>query len=124
MASFSKVILVGNLTRDPELRYTSEGTPVGKMGVAVNRRYRSKEGETKEEVSFFNVTAFGKSAEVVSKYLTKGAPIFIDGRLKQSRYENSEGEKRQRVEVIMDRFEFLPKNERSGESTLTFGAGD
>ena len=123
MPSFSKVILVGNLTRDPELRYTSEGTPVGKMGVAVNHRYRAKNGENRDEVSFFNVTAFGKTAEIVSKYLTKGAPILIDGRLNQNRYEK-DGEKKSYVQVIMDRFEFLPRNERSGESPLTFGGDD
>ena len=123
MASFNKVILVGNLTRDPELRYTSEGTPVGKMGVAVNHRYRSKQGETKEEVSFFNVTAFGKNAEIISKYLTKGEPILIDGRLNQNRYEK-DGEKKSYVQVIMDRFQFLPRSERSGESPLTFGGDD
>ena len=124
MTSFNKVILVGNLTRDPELRYTSEGTPIGKMGVAVNEHYRSKNGENKEKVSFFNVTAFGKNAEVISKYLTKGEPILIDGRLSQNRYENAEGEKKSYVEVIMDKFQFIPRSDRSGDPSFRTGTDD
>mgnify|MGYP001546035829 FL=1 len=121
MTSFNKVILVGNLTRDPELRYTTEGTPIGKMGIAVNRRYKTKEGENKEEVSFFNVTAFGKQAEVVSKYLTKGAPILIDGRLSCRDYETEGGEKKRFYDVIMERFDFLPRVSRGGDAISRTG---
>ena len=107
MSSFNKVILVGNLTRDPELRYTSDGLAVSKMRIAVNRRWTSRQGESKEEACFFNVTAFGRSAETTAKYLQKGHPLLVDGRLRSYRWETENGEKRSDVEVVMERFEFL-----------------
>jgi len=82
MASYNKVILLGNLTRDPELRYTPKGTAVARLGLAVNRSYKSETGETKEEVTFLDVDAWGKQAELIAQYLRKGNPLFVEGRLR------------------------------------------
>ena len=82
MANFNKVILAGNLTRDPELRYTPKGTAIAKIGLAINRTWKSETGETKEEVTFVDVDAFGRTAEIIAQYLKKGRPILIEGRLR------------------------------------------
>ncbi len=81
MANFNKVYLIGNLTRDPELRYTPSGTPVCEFGLAVNRTYSSQGGEKREDVCFIDITAWSRQGELISEYLTKGSPIFIEGRL-------------------------------------------
>jgi single-strand DNA-binding protein len=107
MASFNRVILMGNLTRDPELRYNPNGTPVANFGIAVNRKYRQGE-ELKEEVSFFDIVVFGKQAENCGQYLTKGNSVLVDGRLQQRRWE-SEGQKRSKVEVVAENITFMPK---------------
>ena len=90
MANFNKVILVGNLTRDVEMRYTQGGLAIGKMGMAVNRRYKQGE-EQKESTCFVDLTAFGKQAEVLSQYVSKGSPLFVEGRLEYSTWEAKEG---------------------------------
>src|SRR5256885_16698464 len=82
MANFNKVILAGNLTRDPELRYTPKGTAIAKLGLAINRTWKAETGETREEVTFVDVDAFGRTAEVIGQYLKKGRPILSEGRLK------------------------------------------
>ncbi len=116
MASFNKVILIGNLTRDPELRYTPKGTAIAKLGLAVNRRWRSESGEQKEEVTFIDVDAFGKQAEVIGQYLKKGRPIMIEGRLKLDQWDDKQtGQKRSRLGVVLDSFEFLDSG-RGGEN--------
>ena len=99
MASFNKVILMGNLTRDPEKRYTESGACVVNMGIAVNRRVK-KGGDWTEEASFFDVVVFGKSAENCAQYLTKGRPVLVDGELNQSRWETQDGQKRSKVEIV------------------------
>ncbi len=107
MANFNKVILVGNLTRDVEIRYTQGGLAVGKMGMAVNRRYKQGE-EQKESTCFVDLTAFGKQAEVLSQYVSKGSPLFVEGRLEYSTWEAKEGGgKRNKLEVISENFQFL-----------------
>jgi len=121
MSNFNKVILVGNLTRDPELRYTSEGLPVGKLRLAVNRRWKGRDGESKDETCFFNVTAFGQPAELVSKYLQKGHPILVDGRLRSYSYETDKGENRSSVEVVMEGFQFLPRGRSAASDDLRTG---
>ena len=90
MASFNKVILVGNLTRDPELRYTPKGTAIAKIGLAVNRVWTNEAGEKKEEVTFVDVDAFGKTAETIGQYLKKGRPILIEGRLRYQTWEDKQ----------------------------------
>ena len=107
MASFNKVILMGNLTRDPELRVTPKGTAVCQLGLAVNSTYKDKEGNTKEEVTFVDVDVFGRQAEVIAKYFTKGRPILIEGRLKLDSWESKEGDKRSKLKVVLENFTFV-----------------
>ena len=101
MPSFNKVILVGHLTRDPEIRAVND-THVCDCGIAVNHKYKEK-----EEVSFFDIVLWGKQAEVFAQYMVKGRPVLVEGRLKQERWENKEGEKRSKVRVVAERFVFL-----------------
>ena len=106
MASFNKVILIGNLTRDPELRVTANGNSICKLGLAVNRAYQTKEGERREETTFVDVDAFGKQAEVISKYMRKGRALMVEGRLKLDQWE-SDGQKRSKLGVVLEGFQFL-----------------
>jgi len=105
MANYNKVILMGNLTRDPELRYTPNGTAVSTLSLAVNRR--PKPDTQEKEVDFFDIVVFGKQAENCSEYLRKGSPILVDGRLQQRRWETDEGQKRSKVEVVAFSVQFL-----------------
>ena len=107
MASFNKVILMGNLTRDPELRVTPKGTAVCQIGIAVNQTYKDKDGNTKEEVTFVDVDVFGRQAEVIAKYMSKGRPILVEGRLKLDSWESKEGEKRNKLKVVLENFQFV-----------------
>jgi single-strand DNA-binding protein len=116
MSDFNKVILMGNLTKDPELRFTSDGKAIGKLRLAVNRKWKDKDGEKQNETSFFNITSFGKSAEIVSQYVEKGSPLLIDGRLRSYSYESEGGEKKYGTEVVMDTFQFLPQGAKAAES--------
>lgn len=109
MASFNRVFLMGNLTRDPELRYTQSGLAVAHFGLAVNRRSTSKEGEKKEEVDFFDIEAWDKQAELCSNYLGKGKGIFLEGRLKQDQWVDEAGNKRSKIKIIATLIQFLPK---------------
>ena len=112
MTSFNKVILMGNLTRDPEVRYTPNGSAVASFSIAVNRKYKHAE-ETKEEVSYFDIVVFGKQAENCGQYLNKGDGALIEGRLQQRRWEDKDsGQKRSKVEVVAQVVNFMPK--RSG----------
>ncbi|MHC4663392.1 MAG: single-stranded DNA-binding protein [Planctomycetota bacterium] len=107
MANFNKVILVGNLTRDPDLKYIPSGTAVCEFGIAVNRNFKGKDGDQREEVSYFDIEAWGRQAEVVNQYLSKGRPILIEGRLKQNRWETKEGQKRSKIRVVLEQFQFI-----------------
>jgi len=104
---FSKVIIVGNITRDPELRTTPSGTQVCGFSVAVNRNYRDNSGEQKENVSFFDCSAWGKSGEIIAQYAKKGSGILVSGRLEQRSWEDKEGQKRSRVEIVVEDFNFV-----------------
>ncbi len=111
MASFNKVILVGNLTRDPELRYTPRGTAIAKIGLAVNRVWTNEAGEKKEEVTFVDVDVFGRTAENVGQYMRKGRPILIEGRLKLDQWDDKQtGQKRSRLGVVAEAVQFLGTN--------------
>ena len=115
MASFNKVILVGNLTRDPELRYTPKGTAVAKIGLAVNRTWTSETGEKKEEVTFVDVDIFGRTAENVSQYMRKGRPILIEGRLRLDQWDDKQtGQKRSKLGVVAETVQFLGSPADSG----------
>src|SRR6266511_3722920 len=119
MASFNRVILVGNLTRDPELRYTPKGTAVAKVGLAVNRVWTTETGEKKEEVTFVDVDVFGRTAENVGQYMRKGSPILIEGRLRLDQWDDKQtGQKRSRLGVVGENVQFLgsPTGGSGGES--------
>lgn len=108
MASFNKVILVGNLTRDPELRYTPKGTAIAKIGLAVNRTWKNEAGETKEEVTFVDVDCFGRTAENVGQYMRKGSPILIEGRLRLDTWDDKQtNQKRSKINVVAETVQFL-----------------
>ncbi|MDD5135873.1 MAG: single-stranded DNA-binding protein [Candidatus Omnitrophica bacterium] len=106
-ANLNKVLLIGNLTRDPELRYIPSGSAVATFTVAVNRVYKDQAGEKKEQVSFIRVVVWGRRAEVCGEYLSKGSPIFVEGRLQSREWETQEGQKRSTVEVVADNVQFL-----------------
>jgi single-strand DNA-binding protein len=114
MASFNKVILMGNLTRDPELRYTPKGMAIVKIGLAVNRVRKTESGETKEEVTFVDVDAFGSQAETLAQYMKKGSPLLIEGRLKLDQWDDKQtGQKRSKLGVIVEGFQFLGGGNRN-----------
>ncbi len=112
MTSFNKVILLGNLTRDPEVRYTPNGIAVASFAIAVNRKYKQGD-ETKEEVSYIDIVVFGKQAESCGQYISKGDSVLIDGRLQQRRWETEDGQKRSKVEVVAQSVNFMPKRSSS-----------
>ncbi len=108
MASFNKVILAGNLTRDPEMRYTPKGTAVVRITLAVNRTYTGEDGQKKEEVSFIDVDAWGRQAEVISQYMRKGRPLLVEGRLKQDTWEDKNTHQKQsKIKVVLEGFSFI-----------------
>jgi len=108
MASFNKVILAGNLTRDPELRYTPQGRAVARITLAVNRTWKNETGETKEEVSFVDVDVWGRQAEVISQYMKKGRPLLVEGRLKQDTWEDKNTKQKQsKLKVVLEGFTFI-----------------
>ena len=104
---YNKVMLIGNLTRDPELRYTPSNTAVADLGLAVNRTYQDKSGNKQEDVTFVDVTVWGRTAENCSEYVGKGAPVFIEGRLTLDTWENDDGQKRSNLKVTAQRVDFL-----------------
>lgn len=110
MTSFNKTILMGNLTKDPEIRYTPSGTAVANFGLAVNHRYKQGD-EMKDEVCFIDIVVFGKQAENCGQYLSKGQGVIIDGRLQQRRWESEDGQKRSKHEVVAQSVQFLPKRQ-------------
>jgi single-strand DNA-binding protein len=107
MASYNRVILVGNLTRDPEIKYIPSGTPVCEVGLALNERYKNTSGEWVEDVTFVEVTLWARTAEVASEYLSKGSPVLIEGRLKLDTWENKEGQKQSKLRVVCQRMQML-----------------
>ena len=120
MASFNKVILMGNLTRDPELRYTPKGTAVAKLGLAVNRSWRNADGQQQDETTFVDVDAFGKQAETLGQYMQKGRPILIEGRLKLDQWEDKNtGQNRSKLGVILEKFSFVGGGSQNGGTTST-----
>ena len=118
-ASLNRVFLMGNLTRDPELRYVPSGTAVASFTIAVNRIYNTAAGERKEEVCFVRVVVWGRRAEVCGEYLSKGSPVFVEGRLRSRNWQTPEGQKRSALEVIAASVQFL----RSGKAPAAPEAG-
>src|SRR5258705_10858254 len=118
MANFNKVILAGNLTRDPELRYTPKGLAIAKIGLAINRTWKNEAGESKEEVTFVDVDAFGRQAEVIAQYLKKGRPVLVEGRLKLDQWDDKQtNQKRSRLGVILENFQFMDSGTGRGEGS-------
>ena len=117
MANFNKVILAGNLTRDPELRYTPKGTAIANITLAINRTWKSETGEMKEEVSFVDVDVWGRQAEVIAQYMKKGRPLLVEGRLKQDTWEDKNtNQKQSKLKVVLESFSFI-----DSDSGVNFG---
>ncbi len=115
MSSFNKVILMGNLTRDPELRYLPNQTAVVDIGLATTRKWRGQDSQDHEETCFIDCTIFGKRAEVINKYFKKGSPIFIEGYLKFESWQAQDGSKRNKLKVVIQNFEFIGGNKQGGQ---------
>jgi len=129
MASVNRVILVGNLTRDPQLKYLPSQTPVAEFGLAMNRRFKTATGEDREEVCFVDCSAFGRPAEIINQYCQKGKLIFIEGRLKFDTWEDKQGGgKRSKLSVVVENFQFLGAKEGgsggAGYDASQAGAGE
>jgi single-strand DNA-binding protein len=108
MSNFNKVYLMGNLTRDPEVRHTTKGTCVTKIAMAVNRKFKTEAGEAREEVTFIDIEAFGKLAEVIGQHCKKGRPLFVEGRLKLDQWDDkTTGQKRSALKVVLEAFQFI-----------------
>jgi single-strand DNA-binding protein len=107
MPNLNKVLLMGNLTRDPELRYLPSGMAVVNLGLAVNRRWRNQQGEQQEETTFVDLEAYGKPAETMNQFLKKGRPVFIEGRLRLDQWQDKEGNSRSKLKVVVDTFQFI-----------------
>ncbi len=107
MASLNKVLVIGNLTKDPELRYTPSGIAVTSLRLAINRKYKDKSGENKEEVCYITVTAWDRQAEVCNQYLKKGRPVFVEGRLQSRSWEGTDGQKKTAIDIRAERVQFL-----------------
>lgn len=121
MPNFNRVMLMGNLTRDPELRYTKNGKAVCKFGLALNRHFTGSDGQKQKKTTFVDVTFWERRGEVIAEYFKKGAPIFIEGRLEMDEWENEKNEKRTKLYIVGDTFEFLergPKAAGAGEATV------
>lgn len=112
MSGFNKVILMGNLTKDPEIRYTPNGTAVANFSLAINRRYKLN-GEVKDEVSYFDIVVFGKQAENCGQYTNKGDSVLVEGRLQQRRWESEDGQKRSKIEIVAQSVQFMSKKQGS-----------
>jgi single-strand DNA-binding protein len=126
MASLNRVFLIGNLTRDPELRHTPNGAAVAQFGLAVNRYYQSQGGERKEDVCFVDISAWGKIAETCSQFLKKGKQVFLEGRLQFDQWQAKDGQKRSRIKVVANRVQFMDRKgvARSEQSGPDAGRAD
>ena len=111
MPNLNKVMLMGNLTRDPELRYLPSNMAVVGLGLAINRRWRNQQGEQQEETTFVDCEAFGKTAELLNQYLKKGRPVYLEGRLKLDQWQDREGGNRSKLKVIIENFQFIDSRE-------------
>ncbi len=125
MPNLNKVMLMGNLTRDPEIKYTPKGTAIASFGLAVNRKYSTDGGEKREEVTFIDLDAFGRTAEVIGEYFKKGRPIYVEGRLKLDTWDDKQtGQKKSKLRVVVDSFEFLGGREDGGGGGSSNAAGE
>ena len=116
MRGYSKVVIIGNLTKDPELRYISSGMAVGNFTVAINKSFKTQTGETKEEVSFIPIIVWGKTAENCNQYLKKGSPVFVEGELKQESWNDKDGQKRSAIKINASTVQFLGQGKATESS--------
>lgn len=124
MANLNKVFLIGNLTRDPELRVTPKGTSICAFSLAINRKFRDESGADRDEVTYVDVEAWGKGGETIAKYVTKGRPLFVEGRLRLDQWEDkTTKEKRSRMKVVCDNFQFLGAPPSAGGALAPDDAG-
>ncbi|MBI1336902.1 MAG: single-stranded DNA-binding protein [Phycisphaera sp.] len=123
MPNLNKVMLMGNLTRDPEMRYTNNNLAICKLGLAINRRWRNQQGETQEETTFVDCDAFGKTAEMINQYLRKGRPIFIEGRLRLDQWQDKEGHNRSKLGVVIENFQFVDSKPQGDDANPGGGGG-
>ena len=123
MASYNRVMLMGNLTRNPEMKYTPSGSAVADLGLAVNESFKNKAGETIEQTCFVDVVVWGRQAETAAEYLKKGSPVFVEGRLQFDQWESQQGEKRSKLRVRAERVQFLSTGGGSGITTSDPGSG-
>ncbi len=123
MGYFNKVMLMGNLTRDPELRYTTNNQAVVNIGLAINRRYTSGSGEAREEVTFVDCEAWGRTAEIMNQYLSKGRPVFIEGRLRLDTWQDQQGQNRSKMKVVIESFQFVDSRGGGGDDGGGGGGG-
>ncbi len=124
MPSLNKVMLIGNLTKDPELRYTPNGTAVANLRIAVNRKFKDRTGELKEDTCFVTVTAWDKQAEVCNQYLQKGRPIFVEGILQSRSWETPDGQKRSTIDVRAERIQFMGGTPGGARGAEAGGSGE
>ncbi|MBN3039556.1 MAG: single-stranded DNA-binding protein [Candidatus Omnitrophica bacterium] len=124
MVNLNKVFLVGNLTKDPELRYTPQGTAVTTLRIAVNRSFKDKSGQIQKDTCFLNIVVWGQMAEVCNQYLQKGRQVFVEGRLQSRTWQNSEGKNRSVVEVVATRVQFMPQGARAATQGQEVDLGD
>lgn len=122
MANYNKVILLGNLTRDPQLRYLPSNTAVCDFGLAVNRKYRGQDGEMRDETCFVDVDVFGKQAETISQYMSKGRPLLVEGRLRYRQWTTEDGQKRSKLSVVAEGFQFVGGRGEEGTAPARAGA--
>ena len=121
MVNFNKVLIVGNLTKDPELRYTPQGTAVTTLRIAANTSFKDKTGELKKDACFVNVVVWGQMAEVCNQYLQKGRSVFVEGRLQSRSWQNAEGKTRNTIEIRASRVQFMPQGTRQEAKEIDLG---
>ena len=126
MANLNRVFLIGNLTRDPDLRVTPKGTAVCQFGLAVNRQFKNEAGQVEDEATFVDIEAWGRQGETIAKYVTKGRPIFVEGRLKLDSWDDkTSGQKRSKLKIVLENFQFLGsgRSENAAPAAPTSGPG-
>lgn len=123
MPNLNRVMLMGNLTRDPELRYTPSNTAVANLGLAINRKWKDQQGQQQEETTFVDCEAWGRTAEVLNQYLKKGRPVYLEGRLRLDQWQDKEGQNRSRLKVVVESFQFID-SKQGGPGPGSPGSGD
>ena len=119
----NKVMLMGNLTRPPEVKTLPSGNPVCEFGLAINRKFTTRDGDERDEVAYVELSCFGRGGEVIKQYCDKGSPLFVEGRLRYDSWQNDKGEKRNRLSVIVDNFQLLPDGKGRGGSNPSPDSG-